>query len=111
MDIEWAIGVVQGFIEACEEHGRLWELSRDRESAEAEQLRNRIVADLPVIEQIADQAWPQWREWSKGFERALVRCRGGESGLSRSEVLLSRQRETPVRRQGPRLRQCREASA
>ncbi len=62
VDIEWAIDQVQGFIESCEEHGRLWDQSRDRESAEAERLRIQVMTEIPVIEDIADRAWPQWRD-------------------------------------------------
>ncbi len=65
MNVDWCIAQVQQFIGSCEQHERLWIAAGRDESADVRKVREDIMADIPVIEQIADQAWPEWREWQE----------------------------------------------
>lgn len=63
MDDEWAIGVLQGFIDDCERHRTQYEREHPYPSPQTDQLKADIMADVPLIERIAGQAWPEWREY------------------------------------------------
>ena len=61
MNTEWAIGDVQGFIDSCQQHDEMWKQAGRRESAQASHQKDEIMAALPIVEQIADRVWSEWR--------------------------------------------------
>jgi uncharacterized protein (TIGR02391 family) len=61
MDTEWAIGELTGFIDRCREHSSLWE-AYGLTGGVAAAAREKVIARMPIVEQIADRAWPQWRQ-------------------------------------------------
>jgi Protein of unknown function (Hypoth_ymh) len=64
MDEAWAIGQLKAFIAKCEEHTDAYD--RGGEMAHRNQLISALHQDalslMPIIEKIADRAWPAWRD-------------------------------------------------
>lgn len=60
LNVDWAIKELQTFISECEAHTEAWQLQPSRTSTN---LHNSIKARMPIVEQVADRAWPEWRQY------------------------------------------------
>jgi uncharacterized protein Ymh len=62
MNIPWAMGELNIFISLCGQHRSTWD--RDESAAlhnpAVQATHDDIIGRMPIIEQIADRAWPEW---------------------------------------------------
>lgn len=63
MNTTWAIGELESFITRCQEHANAWNANRQgahRDPA-VKAVYDDVTGRMPIIEQIAEEAWPDWR--------------------------------------------------
>lgn len=60
----WAIGEVDYFITRCQQHTRDYDSAGDAaiHNPRIQAVYDDVIGRMPIIEQIADRAWPQWRD-------------------------------------------------
>lgn len=62
MNTSWVLQELGSFIEACNTHSAAWDRHTDPLSdGRLTALRNDIDSRIPVIEEILNRAWPEWR--------------------------------------------------
>jgi hypothetical protein len=63
LNVPWAIDEVGAFITACETHKRTYDGGGDSayRNPSIQAMHDDVIGRMPVIEQIADHAWPDWR--------------------------------------------------
>jgi hypothetical protein len=64
MNIPWALGELNYFISRCEEHSTTWDRAGDAalHNPAIKAMHDDIISRVPIIEQITDRAWPEWRD-------------------------------------------------
>jgi uncharacterized protein (TIGR02391 family) len=63
MNTAWAIGELESFITRCQEHRNAWNASSHgahRDPA-VKAIHDDVAGRMPIIEQIAERTWPDWR--------------------------------------------------
>jgi Protein of unknown function (Hypoth_ymh) len=65
LNIAWAIGEVDYFISRCEQHTNDYERAGDAayRNSTIETIHDDVMSRVPIIEEIADRAWPKWRDY------------------------------------------------
>jgi uncharacterized protein (TIGR02391 family) len=59
----WAISEPESFIARCQEHTGAWNANRQaaHRSAAVKAVHDDVIGRMPIIEQIAEESWPDWR--------------------------------------------------
>jgi uncharacterized protein (TIGR02391 family) len=60
MDTEWAAQELRDFMDLCNYHRREW--GRNGSEPALASCMQAIIALFPIVERIADRAWPEWRQ-------------------------------------------------
>ena len=63
MNTTWAIGELESFIARCQEHANAWNANRQgaHRDLAVKAVYDDVIGRMPIIEQIAEEAWPDWR--------------------------------------------------
>jgi|SRR5882724_4220478 len=63
VNVPWAIAEVGVFISMCETHTRSYDGDGDGayRNPSIQAMHDDVIGRIPIIEQIADRAWPDWR--------------------------------------------------
>ena len=64
MNIEWAITQLDAFVDLCDQHRTRYNRSGEAayKNPNIKALHDKVIVELPIIEQIADRGWPEWRD-------------------------------------------------
>lgn len=64
LNIPWALEEVDYFISRCQEHTRRYAAGGEQahRNLEIQAIHDDIISRMPIIEDIADRAWPKWRD-------------------------------------------------
>jgi hypothetical protein len=62
----WAINELRDFISRSEQHRRSWISGAAGGDPALTQLKDDVIGRLPIVEAIAERAWPDWREHLPG---------------------------------------------
>jgi hypothetical protein len=68
LNIPWALGEVDYFIYRCQDHTSQYNAGGEQayRNPAIEVIHDDIISRMPIIEDIADRAWPKWRDHLPG---------------------------------------------
>jgi hypothetical protein len=64
LNTPWAIGELNLFISRCQQHSTAWNQNSTAafQNPALRTTHDDVIGQMPIIEQIADRAWPVWRQ-------------------------------------------------
>jgi hypothetical protein len=68
MNVSWAISELSEFVSRCHQHDTAYKRTGDSNPT-TDAMYDDVITRIPIIEQIAERAWPEWRRHleSEGF--------------------------------------------
>lgn len=64
MNIPWAMDELKSFISQCDQHQAAWKQNETAalHNPAVQTLHDDIIGRMPLVEQISDRVWPEWRD-------------------------------------------------